>query len=780
MVRLRRLPFRHQLMLVTTLASTIALVLASAALLYHEAARSRREVERGLHSLAGVVSTSSTAVLAFADKRAATDTLSSLRLKPDVALGALYTSSGGLLAVYRRPDASEQALPADPGPDGVRFTGRFAVAVAPVVLDGERIGSVFLKANIESLSTRIRQYALLLSGVMLASALVALGVASRLQGSLSRPILSLAEGARTVGETGDYSLRFAPDGADELQLLTRTFNSMLGRIQEQDWALRAIRDDLEERVRERVRELQHEVQEREQAQAALRASEEKYRSIVETTRDWILAVDRHGRPVYTNPAVEGILGYSPQELMQQDLMSLVHPDDRPRVLEAFRRSFEERAGWASLAARVRRRDGSYRDLECATTPILDSEGRVIGLQGSGHDTTERRLLEDQLRQAQKMEAVGRLAGGVAHDFNNLLGVILGYSELLLRKEPEGPGAAKVEQIRRAAERAAVLTRQLLAFSRKQLLDLRIVDLNAVLAETASLLHRLIGEDVELDIQPAPDLGRVRADVSQLEQVLMNLAVNARDAMPMGGRLAVRTANANVDSAAASALPGMAAGRYVTLTVSDDGLGMTDDVKSHVFEPFFTTKEQGRGTGLGLAMVYGIVKQSGGCIYVDSSPGAGTSFTIYLPRVSDTPAIHTSGQPVVGAAPGSETVLLVEDEESLRTLAGEILRASGYRVLDAPNGAAALALASAVDAPIHVLLTDVVMPGMSGPELAERLRTVRPDLAVLYMSGYSDDALGRHGVLAPGTLLVQKPFTAERLTRHLREALAGSKLSPPGS
>jgi PAS domain S-box-containing protein len=774
MWRLSRLPFRHQLMLVTTVSSTAALLLASLALLYYEADRSRHDEEQHMQSLARVVAANSTAVLAFLDQKGAAETLSSLSLQPQVELAALYLPGESPMASYRRPGAVSLAPPSDPGPDGVRFAAGSVSAVEPVWLRGERIGTVFLKAEGARTTERVADYGVRILAVMAASFALALGIASRLQASVSRPVLRLADGARTVAQTRNYSLRFSEDGPEELRTLTATFNSMLSRIEEQDVALRAARDDLEERVRARVIDLQHEIQGREQAQAALRTSEEKYRSIVETTRDWILAVDRHGRPLYSNPAVERILGYAPQELMGRDVLQLIHPDDRDRVLETFRHSVLEGTGWARLAARVRHRDGTYRDLECASTPILDSDGRVVGIQGSGHDTTERRLLEEQLRQAQKMEAVGRLAGGIAHDFNNLLGVILGYSDLLLRKDSDSPAAAKVEQIRKAGERAAGLTRQLLAFSRKQLLDLRVVDLNAILADTASILRRLIGEDVALEIHPAPELGRVRADLSQMEQVLMNLAVNARDAMPMGGRLTLRTANVDLDAAAVSALPGIAAGRYVTLTVSDTGVGMTGDVMSHLFEPFFTTKEPGKGTGLGLATVYGIVKQSGGCIYADSSEGVGTSFVIYLPQVPAAPEASLAGRPPAEPAAGSETVLLVEDEASLRTLTSEILQASGYQVLEASSGPVALALAHAAELPVDVLLTDVVMPGMSGPELAERLRTIRPGIPVLYMSGYTDDALGRHGVLAPGILLLQKPFTAAKLTGRLREALSHSK------
>jgi two-component system cell cycle sensor histidine kinase/response regulator CckA len=768
---LSSLPFRRQLMLLMALVCAVAFLLASVALLSYEAARSRTEMEQNLHSLAQVVGANSTAALSFADRRAGAENLAALAVKPEVMSAALYTPSGQLLAAYHRPDAPASDSAPESGPPGPVLSERSLLVLEPVLLDGETVGTVSIKAGMEGVSGRLKRYALVLLSVMLACALVGLGLASGVQGVVSRPIMRLAAAAREVAETHDYALRVAVAGPDELRALTTTFNAMLARIQEQDAALRRARDELEERVQDRVRDLRREVQDREQAQAALKSSEEKFRSIVETTRDWICASDSVGRCRYSNPAVASILGFSPTELVGRSLWELVHPEDRPRAFEVFGQCHDTRKGWSGLVVRLQHRDGSWRCLESAGMPILDSSGTVVGFQGTGHDTTEQRMLEEQLRQSQKMEAVGRLAGGVAHDFNNLLGVILGYSELLMKRQLDGPSGAKVEQIRKAAERAAGLTRQLLAFSRKQLLDLKVIDLNTILTDTASMLRRLIGEDVELQLITSPEVARVRVDAGQIEQVLMNLAVNARDAMPTGGRLVLKAALANVDASQAVELAGLAPGPHVTLTVSDTGSGMEPKVLAHAFEPFFTTKEKGRGTGLGLATVYGIVKQSGGCVTVESAPGAGTTFCIYLPRVPAVAEPPAETREPSRTERGSETVLVVEDEAALRTLARQILEANGYSVLEAASGMEALVTAQGYSGPIHLLLTDVVMPGMSGPELAERLRSVRPELAVLFMSGYTDDALGHHGALTPGTLLIQKPFKEERLTRQLREALA---------
>ncbi len=386
---------------------------------------------------------------------------------------------------------------------------------------------------------------------------------------------------------------------------------------------------------------------------------------------------------------------------------------------------------------------------------------------------ERDRLEEQLQLAQKMEAVGRLAGGVAHDFNNLLTVITGYSELLLEGLPQGdPMRAQAGQIKKAGDRAASLTRQLLAFSRKQVLAPEVLDLNYVVVNIDKMLQRLIGEDVELATVCYPDLWRVRADPGQIEQVIMNLAVNARDAMPQGGKLTIETANVNLDDRYRSEHPVVISGDYVMLAVSDTGGGMTPEVQSRIFEPFFTTKEQGKGTGLGLATVYGIVKQSGGYIWVYSEPQKGTTFKIYLPRVQAARREPKRKQEVARMKTGSETILLVEDDKDVRKFVRGILEERGYALLVADGGEDALQMVASRSERIHLLLTDVVMPRMNGPDLAARLARFYPEMKVLYMSGYADKAVACHGVLGSGMHFLQKPFNPEDLARCIRKALDG--------
>jgi nitrogen-specific signal transduction histidine kinase len=410
--------------------------------------------------------------------------------------------------------------------------------------------------------------------------------------------------------------------------------------------------------------------------------------------------------------------------------------------------------------------------------MRDPEGKPIGFRGISRDATERKRAEeekvalvDQLRQSQKMEAIGRLAGGVAHDFNNLLTVIKGYCQLSLAEMKEStPIRDALEVINKATEKAADLTRQLLAFSRRQIMEVRVLDLNALLQNLDKMLRRIIGEDIELVTLLGEDLGRVKADPGQIEQVVMNLAVNAKDAMSKGGKLIIETANAELDEAYAHAHVAVTPGRYVMIAVSDTGTGMTPEVRDRVFEPFFTTKGKGKGTGLGLSTVYGIVKQSNGNIWVYSEPGKGTAFKIFLPRV-DEPAEKLKGQETGEELPrGSETVLVVEDDKEVRNLAVRILKRQGYTVLDGSYGDQAFNVCRQHKGPIHLLLTDVVMPGMDGRAISESLSQLHPEMKVLYMSGYTGDAIVRHGILIEGINYIQKPFTVEELVRKVREVI----------
>ena len=498
--------------------------------------------------------------------------------------------------------------------------------------------------------------------------------------------------------------------------------------------------------------------------------EELFRLISENAADMIAVVDPDGRRLYNSPAYARILGYSNDDLASTSFYDQVHPDDRYVAEQAVK----EATGITQVRTiqyRMRHKDGSWHVIESGASAILNPHGKVEKFVIVNRDVSEQRQLEEKFRQAQKMEAVGRLSGGVAHDFNNLLGVIIGYAEFLQESlQPENSLRSSVDEILKAGKRAASLTRQLLAFSRQQVLDPKVLDLNVVVSDMDKMLRRLIGEDIELSTTPGAGLGRIKADQGQLEQVLLNLVVNARDAMPQGGKLLIDTQNMVMDEAFVRRYPyPVQPGPYVCLTVSDSGIGMDVETKARAFEPFFTTKEKGKGTGLGLSTVYGVVKQSGGYIDIYSSPGAGTTFKIYLPRVDEAiQAERTLGG--VTSSIGNETILLAEDESSLRTLTRNTLELCGYKVLEAKDGVEALEVSDRYKGPIDLLLTDMVMPGMGGRALAQELTRRRPEIRLAYMSGYTGQAVGSQGPVDPGSVFLLKPFTRELLTRKIREAL----------
>ncbi len=499
------------------------------------------------------------------------------------------------------------------------------------------------------------------------------------------------------------------------------------------------------------------------------AQEELFSLIGENAADMIAVVTVKGERLYNSPSYQKLLGYTPEDLEKTSAYEQIHPDDQPAVKVAADEAKKTGIG-RRVEYRIRHKNGEWRVLESTASAVRNAQGEVEKLIIVNRDITERRHLEQQLLLSQRLEAVGKLSGGIAHDFNNILGVIIGYSEAL--QETIGiddPMREAVDEIEKAGQRAAALTQQLLAFSRKQVLEPKILDLNSIVADVEKMLRRLIGADVELEIISDPGLGKVKADRGQIEQVILNLAVNARDAMEQGGTLRIETRDADLDANETKRLRYVVPGHYVMLQVSDTGMGMSAEVQSHIFEPFYTTKEQGKGTGLGLATVYGVIKQSGGYIWLESEIGKGSTFQVYLPRAEGAaPEAIRTDPSLKKHGPG--TILVAEDEPSLRKLTCNTLRENGYQVLEAEDGARAIETAARYKDNIQLLLTDVVMRGMNGRELADKMLSARPTIKVLYMSGYTDGAVATHGVLESGIVILRKPFTRRQLQQSVLEIL----------
>ncbi|GMV99998.1 MAG: hypothetical protein AMXMBFR84_11370 [Candidatus Hydrogenedentota bacterium] len=518
------------------------------------------------------------------------------------------------------------------------------------------------------------------------------------------------------------------------------------------------------------------ITDRKREEEAIKRNERYFRALTEKAQDLITVLNADGTIRYESPSIESVLGYGQDELTGRNVFDFIHPDDRSRALDTFVHAVAEPNASATVNFRCLHQDGTYRMLESIGINRL-SDPDVMGVVINSRDVTDRLALEQQLLQSQKMEGIGRLAGGIAHDFNNLLTCIMGYSEYITAKSLPGDWyVPHVTEITQASRRASELTRQLLAFARKQISEPRNTNLNALLTNIDKMLCRLIGEDIELVTIPSTEPSVALIDPVQFEQVVLNLIVNARDAMPEGGKITVELDHVELDDEYSKSHPEVLPGPYILFAVSDTGAGMTEEVKSHIFEPFFTTKGPGKGTGLGLAMCYGIVKQSGGHIWVYSEPGRGTTFKIYLPRVADAvpAAERTTGRNI--AKGGTETILVVEDEPGVRSIAERTLSDRGYTVIVAPDGAAALEIALREGTRIDLLLTDVVLPHLNGPELVARLNGDLPGLKVLYMSGYTEDAIVHRGVLQNSIDFLPKPFTSETLAHKVRDVLDQSVVS----
>ena len=581
-----------------------------------------------------------------------------------------------------------------------------------------------------------------------------------------RRIMPLAEGASVVVFTAlqDEELGIAAlrEGAHDYVIKGQIHGGQLRRILRYAVERHKLSSELRAEIKQRAR-----------VQQALQLSEQRYRLLSETAPIGILLTNEQGMVIDANTQALCMFGYDRVELIGESIEMLV-PERFRCSHEGQRSSYMKEPHTRPMAVgrelTARRKDGTEFAVEIALAPLATDNGVLVS--STILDITERKKMEEQRRLSQRMEAIGKLSGGVAHDFNNLLAVILGCSDVLLDAlPPDHPAIRKIEMIRKAGASAVDLTRQLLAFSRQQMLQPRVLDLKEIVERTQALLRRLIGENIEFTISLDPSLGRVKADPGQIEQVLLNLVINARDAMPQGGRLTIEAHNVEMDDSYKGEHQVVIPGRYVVLGIQDTGCGMDRDTQSRIFEPFYTTKELGKGTGLGLATVYGIVKQSGGYIWVYSELNRGTLFNVYLPRVDESVQPDKQKEPEAVVREACETILLAEDSVSLREMAREYLESVGYVVLEAASGREALQKAKEFDGPIHLLLTDVVMPEMSGPELARHMTALRPEIKIIFTSGYTNDAIARQGVLDPAVAFIQKPYRPKALARKIQEVLA---------
>lgn len=739
---------KQKLVLSSMGPAAVAVALVAFLLTGYLRTHERRQAVETLTAVATIVGDNTAAALAFSDRSDAEAVLSSLTATPSIVFAVIYDGDGEVFATFHR-DANdlESTLQQAPGP-GTQFVDGNLVVVRLIMIDARRVGTIHIVSDMGELTALLRRTAATAALLILIALAVAFVLSSHLHKLISVPISLLARTAQLVSEREDYSIRIESTGSDELGRLMIAFNSMLDEIERRD--------------------------------TLLREKEAYFRSLIEHSSDLITVVGIDGTIRYQSPSSEEVMGYEPEYVLGRSVLEPVHEEDREKIREAMARGFAEPGMIVSCIARFRHKEGSWRVLDSVFTTHAGKDGDAFAVIHA-RDITDRRRLEKeqerlgaQLQQAQKMEAVGQLTGGIAHDFNNLLTVIMGNLELMTL-EADNPEElhSLIDEAIRAAHRAAALTHRLLAFSRKQPLNPRVVDLKKLIAGTTDLLSRTLGETIEVETLIGDDLWKCRADPAQLENVLLNLAINARDAMPGGGKLEIEVSNAYLDDHYAFRNPDVTAGACVMLAVTDTGIGMDPDVLSQVFDPFFTTKGVGEGSGLGLSMVYGFAKQSGGHVSIQSEEGVGTVVTVYLPSAepesSTADRAHSAPAEFLG---NGELILIVEDDHGVRRFAADVLDRLGYRTLEVEDAASALTTLEKSEE-IALLFTDMVLPGeMNGAELGRAAERKRPGLKVLYTSGYPQDATMHKRGLDPCVELLQKPFTQRALARVVHCVMTG--------
>lgn len=719
-------------------------------------------------------------------------------LRPMVNSGVMPGRSGEVLLVdnegqsltslrYPRPDGTpikplserlrmQPALLAIDGGEGIIAAADYRdipvlAAYRHLRISADVSWGMVVKMDQSEAFAQLRQTSYFVAALGTVGCLLVMLLTGILSGRLARPIDLLARAAKEV-QAGDLTIRAEVLTNDEVGVLAASFNDMVAQIQGWHEELEALVGSRTEQLESTNRNLQAEMEKRRRAVEARLQSENRFREVLENIQLVALTLDRSGNVTFCNDYLLNLTGWQRQEVLGTDWFDrFIPPDLRcASIKELFTRGVEGGNITGHFENAIITRDGKYRQIVWNNTVLHDQQRSITGVASIGVDVTDHRSVEEQLRQSQKMEAIGRLAGGVAHDFNNMLGVILGYAEMSMRNVTQDDKLwHRLNEITKAALRSRDITRQLLAFSRKELIAPRTVNLNALIIETENTLGRLIGEDIKLCFKPATALWPVKVDPSQIDQILINLAVNARDAMPDGGVLTIETANMQMDKACCRNNIDARPGDFVRISVSDTGIGMDNEIRKHIFEPFFTTKEVGKGTGLGLATIYGIVTQNNGFINVYSEPGLGTAFTVYLPRSkdADSEAVLRENAPLTG----SGTVMIVEDDPTLLAMINDMLEQIGYTVIPSGDPEQALRLCKDTGIKIDMIITDVIMPIMNGKEMVEQIARLRPDIRVLYMSGYTSDIIARKGVLDEGMNFLMKPFNLNSLNNKVKEVLS---------
>jgi len=742
----RNLSIKYKIILIILFVTVLTLVMGFSLVVLRDIKTFRQNLLDSTLLNAKLTGANCIPPLVFQDQSGAEEVLSTLQSLDNLLYAGVWDATGKQFASFSRftPDA----IP--PVPENLpyfEFTGNRLHLFQSLLYRDQYYGIIYFQLSTEELNAKIRIYLLQMTLFAVALLLIAYLITLKLQRFITKPILDLAEITGKISSEKNYSIRVQKPGSDEIGFLYDKFNDLLEQINAQNIK-------------------------RDEAEKALRESEYKYRQLIEGSNDAIyLLYDNKFEIV--NRKFCNMFGVTLEEVNRPgfNFMDMVAPKSRPLIEERERRlangeNIDPKYEFTAIT-----RDGKEVVVEVSVSYIIYKDG--VATQGILRDLTERKKLEQQLVQSQKMEAIGKLAGGVAHDFNNILTVILGYCELAnMAISKDNPVYEYFHQIEISGKKAASLTNQLLAFSRRQFIKLSIVNVNSVIADMQKMLHRVIGEDIEIRTKLEQDIKLIKADPAQIEQIIMNLSVNARDAMPNGGRLTVETKNVALDSEYAKEHSGVKPGSYILISVSDTGIGMGKEIKDQIFEPFFTTKEKGKGTGLGLSTVYGIVKQNDGFIYVYSEPNVGTTFKIYFPCTNEEISEPESNpDDVISDFSGNETILVVEDEESVRKFTVSSLKKYGYNVLEASNGHKALKyFPKNHSSNIHLLITDVIMPNMNGRELANKIFSIDPKIKVLFMSGYTDDMILRHGISSTELAFIQKPFSTTELLQKVREVL----------